>query len=289
MAIAVLGMHRSGTSMVTRMLAACGLRVGPAHELLAATSENPTGYWERRPMVLLNDGVLDMLGLAWDHMPAVPPAGWERDAQLEPAVAEARSIIASFPSDELWGWKDPRTSVTLPLWERAMDDARADVVLCVRNPLDVAASLAKRGGTSARLAFELWHAYSESALALARDRRHVVTHYDAHFEDARGELVRICASVGLTPTEGELATAATGAVSEHRHAHSGLAALVRSGARDETVALYLELLHASGPVMARVAGRDEMVVASDGAETIDRADTAAFIHEFRVEQGLTPA
>ena len=43
MAIAVLGMHRSGTSMVTRMLAHCGLQVGPSNELLGPTSENPTG------------------------------------------------------------------------------------------------------------------------------------------------------------------------------------------------------------------------------------------------------
>jgi hypothetical protein len=289
MAIAIIGMHRSGTSMVTRMLATCGMQVGPTHELLGPSSENPTGYWERRPMVLLNDAVLERLELAWDHVPALPPAGWEQDDAFDAELAEARRIVASFPSDAPWGWKDPRTSITLPFWERALDGT-ADAVLCVRNPLDVAASLATRGGTSPRHAYSLWHAYSERALELARPRRHVVTHYDAYFHDARVELERVCAAIGLAPTEEQLAAASTGADRAHRHSARGLADLVRSTAPDETVALYLELLAACGPVMAQVAATDAMVVEQDSDEPIDRAETTAWVAQFRAElRAASPA
>lgn len=281
MAIAVIGMHRSGTSMVTRMLATCGMQVGPAHELLGPSSENPTGYWERRPMVLLDDLVLDHLGLAWDHVPALPEPGWAHDEAFEAPLAEARRIVASFPTDAPWGWKDPRTSIVLPFWERALD-ARADVVACVRNPLDVAASLATRGGTSPRHAFSLWHAYSEAALELARERRHVVTHYDAYFHDPEAELRRTCDAIGLEPSDEQLASAAAGADRSHRHSARGLADLVRSPAPDATVALYLELLAASGPVMAEVARTDPMVVEQDD-EPVDRAETTEWVAQFRRE------
>jgi hypothetical protein len=283
MAIAVLGMHRSGTSMVTRMLAACGLQVGPSSELLGPSSENPTGYWERRPMVLLNDVVLDRIGLAWDHVPALPPEGWETSAVLDDALVTARELVGAFPADGTWGWKDPRTSITLPFWERAMgegDDARASVVVCARNPLDVAASLATRGGMSPRHAFALWHAYSERALDLARERTAVVTHYDAYFHDGEAELARVCSAIGLEPTEAVLGAAAAGADGAHRHSARGLADLVRSSAPDETVALYLELLAASGPVMEQVAALDEMVVEQDD-EPDDRATTTAWVAQFR--------
>lgn len=287
MAIAVMGMHRSGTSMVARMLATCGMQVGPAHELLGPSSENPTGYWERRPMVLLADVVLDRLGLAWDHVPALPVSGWEHDPALDDVLAEAQRIVASFPTDAPWGWKDPRTSILLPFWERALD-ARTAVVACVRNPLDVAASLATRGGMSPRHAFSLWHAYAEATLAYARAREHAMTHYDAYFHDAETELRRVCGAVGLEPTHEQLRAASTGADRAHRHSARGLADLVRSAAPDATVALYLELLAACGPVMAQVAATDPMVVEQDG-DPVDRAETIAWVAEFRRSQGPNTA
>lgn len=284
MAIAVVGMHRSGTSMVTRMLAGCGLELGPLHELLGPSSENPTGYWERRPMVALDDAVLDALGLAWDHVPLPPTGDWMQRPELREHLEAARELVASFGEDRTWGWKDPRSSFTLPLWEAAAG-ASMDVVACVRNPLDVAASLAARGGMSARLAFSLWHAYSEAALALARERRHVVTHYDSYFADPRAELVRVCGAVGLDPDDAALDAAAASADGAHRHSSSGLAQLVRSTAPDATVALYLELLAASGETMAQVARADELVLEVDD-DGFDRAEAVAWVADYRATAGL---
>lgn len=283
--IAIVGMHRSGTSMVTRMLATCGLQVGPAQDLLGPTAENPTGYWERRPMVLLDDAVMDRLGLAWDHVPQLPEPGWEQDPMLDEALEQARGIVQSFPGEARWGWKDPRTSIVLPFWERTVGGL-ADLVVCVRNPLDVAASLARRGGTSARHAFWLWRQYTEAALHMAATRRHVVTHYDAYFQDARRELVRVCEAVELDVTSGQLEAAAAGADRSHRHSSRGLADLVRSSAPDVVVAIYLEALAASGPVMAEVAAGDAMVVEQDEG-AVNRAETTAWVAEFRREQGIS--
>jgi hypothetical protein len=138
---------------------------------------------------------------------------------------------------------------------------------------------------SPRHAFSLWHAYSESALALASTRRHVLTHYDAYFHDGDAELARVCAAVGLEPTDAVRSAAAAGADGAHRHSSRGLADRVRSGAPDETVALYLELLAAAGPVMEQVAAGDEMVVEQDG-EPDDRATTTAWVAEFRASTSV---
>lgn len=282
MAIAVLGMHRSGTSMITRMLAAAGMEVGPADELMPATAENPTGYWERGSMVAINDLVLDRLGMAWDHVPAAPPAGWQQRGELDEIRAHARQVVASYPAGRTWGWKDPRTSLTLPFWDTVLDELPA-AVLCVRNPLDVAASLSRRGDMSARLGFQLWYAYSSSALREVAGRAHVVAHYDAFFEDGATELARVCSAIGLEPHDDRLREAASGAEQRHRHGVTGLAQLVASPAPDHVVALYMELLTRCGPTMERVSGRDPMVVADDGSP-MDHGETIAWVREFRVER-----
>ena len=63
-AIVVIGMHRSGTSAVARGLAALGVDLGD--DFLDAQPENPTGYWEDRGIVELNERVLRRIGLKWD-------------------------------------------------------------------------------------------------------------------------------------------------------------------------------------------------------------------------------
>lgn len=301
--ISVVGMHRSGTSMVTGMLTRCGLQVGPSHELLGASQENPTGYFERRPIVLLNDEVLDAFGFAWDHLPNPLPNHWIDDPLLTAIKEQARKILATFDHATMWGFKDPRASLLLEFWESLLDpnslpkttgSANSDntphapfvCVVCVRNPLDVAASLARRGGMSLRLALHLWHKYTQAALELAYKGPHIVTHYDAYFEDTAAEISRVCDAIGLEPKPSELSAAIELSDARHRHGSAGLSALVDSVASDEIVALYLEALALAGPIMTRVASRDSLVLENDG-EPFNRAETTAWVAEYRKERRAT--
>src|SRR6185312_7034486 len=58
MPLCIAGMHRSGTSMVTRLLNLCGLEIGRQSDLLRPRSSNPEGFWENRRFIRINDAVL---------------------------------------------------------------------------------------------------------------------------------------------------------------------------------------------------------------------------------------
>src|ERR1019366_4246704 len=56
--ICVLGVHRGGTSVATRVLALLGCDLGPEDQLMPATQYNEAGYWENLAVVDLNDALL---------------------------------------------------------------------------------------------------------------------------------------------------------------------------------------------------------------------------------------
>ncbi len=73
--IVVLGMHRSGTSAVTRVLNLLGADVGPAADLIAEY-DNPSGHWENKTLTACNDRILAAFGRSWDFPPWLT-GGWE--------------------------------------------------------------------------------------------------------------------------------------------------------------------------------------------------------------------
>src|SRR5579862_2834876 len=87
-AIVVLGMHRSGTSALAGMLHGLGVALGP--RLMAATADNPRGYWEHIDVVAVHHQLLAALGGAWNDFRPLP-AGF---AGSEAAV-EAREKLAA--------------------------------------------------------------------------------------------------------------------------------------------------------------------------------------------------
>jgi hypothetical protein len=93
-AICIAGAHRSGTSMVTRLLHACGLYLGPKSELMPAQADNPDGFWEHLGFVRLNDELLNEPGGAWD----LPPKRDENfaDTRLDPLRMKGRLLIERF-------------------------------------------------------------------------------------------------------------------------------------------------------------------------------------------------
>ncbi len=76
--VLVLGMHRSGTSAVARLLDGLGLDAGPVEGLIGPTDHNPHGHFEVQALVDFNDRLLAELGGTW-----VAPPTHEPDRQRE--------------------------------------------------------------------------------------------------------------------------------------------------------------------------------------------------------------
>jgi hypothetical protein len=147
--VIVIGMHRSGTSMIIRMLRRMGLFTG--WELDA--------NGEAIYFVLRNRAVLESQGARWDRPGPIDVlldddslrrrmAGKLRRQLSAPCVASYlgpggylrhRSLERL---DRAWGWKDPRNTLLLRLWLEIFPAAR--VVHVVRNGVDVALSLKRR-------------------------------------------------------------------------------------------------------------------------------------------------
>jgi len=217
--------------------------MGPETDLAASAPDNEEGFWEDRRFVALNQEILDRLGGGWDHPPRVEP-GWEMRVDLSPVRARATSLLSTFSEREAWGWKDPRNSLTLPFWKSLVPELK--VVLCLRNPLEVQASLAHRGFSSRAFGLRLWHEYGRRILAATIAGERVVTHYDAYFDRPEAELRRVAAFCGIDVPERVLQRAVAAASDAMRHNRFTTEDLVGERVPPEVVSLYTELLAEAG-------------------------------------------
>jgi hypothetical protein len=234
--VPIVGMHRSGTSMVAKLLQRAGLNLGPDSVLMPPAEENPEGFYEHLEFVRLNDEVLNEAGAGWDCPPAAA-FDWTSPV-LEPFRDRARALAHSLEPGGPWGWKDPRTSLTLPFWRSAIGPLRAIVV--VRNPLEVVTSLHRRNGFSLALSLTLWRVYAERILADTEPRNRLVTHYDAYFLEPDREIGRALAFIGLDqPADGNALVAAT--APDLRHHRKTARDLVEHGFPGEVIDLYRRL------------------------------------------------
>jgi hypothetical protein len=185
--VAVTGMHRSGTSMVARILAVCGLYLGEPDQLVPATATNPEGHFEHIDFLRVNKAVLAKLLGSWKTPPrrwAWRVLGW----RLAGLRDEASLLVRSMEPHAPWGWKDPRTSLTLPFWLPLIPNLR--LLACVRDPLAVAGSLEARDGLATSFSLRLWHAHYRELFRTAQGRI-VVTRYEAYFEEPQREILRV--------------------------------------------------------------------------------------------------
>ncbi|MEX2120861.1 MAG: hypothetical protein WD847_14820 [Pirellulales bacterium] len=162
--VVILGMHRSGTSCLTRALNRCGMHLGD--DLLTAPSlSNAQGKWEAREVVEINDRLLAAAGGAWDKVP-------HRLVPNEELLGRMRDFVARLSTSPVVGWKDPRTVLTYPLWKPLLGDHR--VVACWRHPESVAESLALREGWPLEKGLDLWRTYNERLLADVEQEAEVI-------------------------------------------------------------------------------------------------------------------
>lgn len=196
--VCVLGFSRSGTSLTTRVLSLLGLYLGPEEDMLPSSeTDNREGYWEPRWINELNDEILGVLGQPW-WQPLVAEPEWPERPEMAPLRERARMLVAEkFAGERRWGFKDPRTPLTLPFWRQVVPDM--SYVICLRNPVDAVASLQRRPEPtlSVRTWGELWLEYTARALKETTGQRRMLVFYEDFFRDPRTEIERLAGFLGL--------------------------------------------------------------------------------------------
>jgi glycosyltransferase involved in cell wall biosynthesis len=166
MQILVLGMHRSGTSIVARLLNMMGAYFAPDDVVMEPSEANPKGYWEREDIRILNDDILKSLGASWDNLSDFEASMLTEEVQKEFAP-RIQKIMVNLDAHRPWMMKDPRMSLVLPVWQPVLE-----VPVCVfvyRNPIQIAQSLKTREAMMSVIIGASLHPirtadYSESAI-----------------------------------------------------------------------------------------------------------------------------
>jgi GT2 family glycosyltransferase len=202
--VVVLGMHRSGTSTITKALAALGMNLGDKH--LPPRPDNPKGFWEDTEMVAFNESLLVACGKHWFSLEPITPNDvlqLERHGYFQ----EAADLLERKLSRTIFAFKDPRTSKLLPFWIKVFEQQKIVVryVLALRDPFNVAQSLINRGDQfSQEKSYGLWLSYVLTCLIYAPLRKTYPISYDDLLKDPRSQLEKLSEWFGIKPSEASL-------------------------------------------------------------------------------------
>ena len=180
MQLIVVGMHRSGTSVLARLLNLMGAYFAPEGLGTGANQENPKGFWERRDVRALNDFVLHGSGCDWDRV-----SNFDASAIPASLLAEfdkrAAQIVLSMDASRPWFMKEPRLCLLLPLWRRVLEAPVCIHIL--RNPVEVASSLRTRNKIPIEAGLALWETYNRRAVNGMEGLPRVVMHHRSLMQD----------------------------------------------------------------------------------------------------------
>ncbi len=203
--VVILGMHRSGTSLLANFVHAIGVDFG--QDLIPADEWNAAGYWESMKIYETHEKILKELNCNWHNPPLSFPANWWQ----KPEIQELRGRLLGFVRSEckrtenIWGFKDARTAILLPMWQGIFDELQLEphYILAVRHPGSVAASLSRPYGLSSSQAQALWLKTNLDALSYTRNRLRAVVDYDRWFDSGLQQAMTLIKSLNLSQSIGK--------------------------------------------------------------------------------------
>lgn len=195
--VLVLGMHRSGTSALTRTLNMLGCDLPKT--LVPEAPGNEAGHWESAPVCKLNDALLDSAGTNWRDFEAVNPDWFRSPRAAEFRVKALAALRDEFGDSFLFVLKDPRMCRIAGWWAETIEAAGAApaIILTVRHPLEVADSLKKRDKFDTALGELLWLRNTLDAEAQTRGRARAFISYDGLLENWSEAILRAQTRLGL--------------------------------------------------------------------------------------------
>jgi GT2 family glycosyltransferase len=188
----VLGMHRSGTSAITRALQVFGIRFGD-RLMPAMEDNNEKGFWEDRDLHELSTELLNTMGSDWHTLEPVRTdklLELTTSAYFQKAVDLLRLKIETTPG---FAFKNPRSAKLLLFWKAVFNycGLNTQYIIALRNPLSVCKSLEKRDGFDSRVSYLLWIEHLLYSLLGTTEETFLIVDYDKLMESPKTELDRI--------------------------------------------------------------------------------------------------
>jgi hypothetical protein len=196
--IIILGMHRSGTSALTRALNLLGAHL--PNDLIGPADSNETGHWEPSAIVSFNEEMLASAGSRWDDWRPLSLASGHSSESTE-FLGRARTLLRQeYESYPLIVLKDPRICRLSRFWFLAMqsEDIETRALLPIRSPEEVASSLQQRDLIVSGYAHLLWLRYTLDAEHGSRGIIRAFCRYDDLLEDWEAVVKRIEDRLGVS-------------------------------------------------------------------------------------------
>ena len=190
----VLGMHRSGTSMLSGLLVS-GMGYNVGKPLIGAAFDNEKGFFELRTAVLQSDEFMKKQHVWWAsgvvNYDADKALKMKEANELDFAQGEAALKFLNNPLSTPWLWKDPRLCITIKTWLPLLKTEPA-IIFTYRHPLEVAMSLEKREDDfDLEHGLRIWIAYNMRAVQNMKGMCQVLSSNEAILANPLKETQRI--------------------------------------------------------------------------------------------------
>ncbi|HPI49240.1 MAG TPA: glycosyltransferase [Hyphomonadaceae bacterium] len=196
-ALLVLGMHRSGTSLLAGVLQRLGATWPKT--LIAPNASNPKGYGESVAFMRAHDRLLTSAGSSWSDWAPFNP-DWAESPIADQFAEELWTVFEQEYGDaHLVVMKDPRACRFAGFWIELLKarDVRPMPLITVRNPLEVAASLNRRDRMPTTLGLLLWLRHVIDAERATRGMPRAFVNYDDVLDDWRQAVADIRSRLGV--------------------------------------------------------------------------------------------
>ena len=196
--IVVLGMHRSGTSAITRGLQVFGANLGE-RIMPPAEGNNTKGFWEDIDLNALNIEMLKCINSDWFHLAAIESSSIEILHKQGFFIRAVELIQQKLNEITNFAFKDPRVAKLLPFWKTVFEHCNLEVsyVIAIRHPLSVVKSLENRDGIEAGPAYLLLLEHVLTSLIYSTNNKRVLVDYDRLLEAPDYELNRVATHLDL--------------------------------------------------------------------------------------------
>ena len=162
----ILGMHRSGTSTFAGVLHLNKILMGNYKNFWPRPlAQNPKGFYENYDFRKINDQLLEEAGYKVKLYNSVVP---KLDPSKKILSKMKKIILDTNKKSNDWGWKDPRTCLTINWWIKSLEDIElhdeVKIIFVSRNPSSVAKSLKTRNNLPLSKGLQIWKAYTENSI-----------------------------------------------------------------------------------------------------------------------------